>query len=409
MFSESGLLGRTSRTCFALAAMGFCGADTVCGASFQSDRTATVTPGRQSTAAATVEEAASVIDLREISLPDDAKPVNTRQVGAAVYEASDSAPNILRYHQAQLKKLGWTELPGTSSEEQYANAMFSRDGYTLSISASQLSRPDGKSGAYVSIINFGNVSLKSLPVPKSAKSEFVSEATAMYSTGDSVAAAAEQVRKLLQDSGWEMYGEDPESAAMRRFSVKRNAIQVSVMVSESPAQGGRTSLMFSALLLAADIPAPADAKQLSFDGHNKTLRFQTSAEFEAVSSFYEKRLPSLGWKSTTEELVRVSGRFNRPTGLRVYRNSNGDLLELNLERLDELTSVRAVHLTKAEFDAAEAASRQAAEKKVAADRANQKSLEKAKADAAAKTAKSNADIDALANELIKEALKSARP
>ena len=347
--------------------------------------------------AATVEAAAKVIDLRSFGTPDGAELHGDQQVGAMSYGTSADPTAAYKFQQEQLTKLGWKELPGAMTEAAYASGIFSKDGYSLSVSTSASGQPEKERATFVYIMNFGNVSLKSLPVVKGATSTFVSEATAVYSVDLKVQDATDKTRKLLHEAGWQPYGYNDVSPELKQFQVKRNAIQIGVMVNVAPAQGNKTVVMYSSSLLAADIPAPANAEQLSFTGQQKTLRFESPEDFAAVVGFYEKTLPAQGWKPSGAKMVLGEDDFGRPVGTRVFTNAAGDVLDVTLEKSEEKTSAVVKHLSKQEIETAK--------KKLAEDEKELISENKAaKDEEMMESDDSDPDVDALANSLIAEAL-----
>ena len=347
---------------------------------------------------ASVETAAEILDLRTLPLPEGTENFSTPEVGAASYHTKAEVKSAFEYHQRQLLQQGWKELPGSAANEQYANGMFSKAGYTLVVTAIPNGEPGKDPKCLVSLTNFGNVPLKSLPVVEGAKSTFINEATAMYSTSEAVPEVAEKTLKLLVDSGWEPYGFNDASPELKQFAVKQNAIRVFVMVSVAPAQNNATSIIYSSTLLAADISAPSDAEEVQFNGATKTLQFSSPQDFEGVAKFYNDTLPKKGWKPTTETLVTSLDQFDRPIAFQVFRNGAGDILTLDLEKMDEKTSAEVVHLTSAEHEAAEKRAREAALAKAASDKADKKQKETVDEE--------EMDIDALADAALSEALKS---
>lgn len=349
------------------------------------------------TTAATVEAAAKVIDLRTLGTPEKAKLQGDQHVGAMSYATSADPTAAYKFQQQQLIKLGWKELPGAMTEVAYASGMFSKDGYSLSVSTSASGQPEKEYATFVYIMNFGNVPLKSLPVVKGATSTFVNEATAVYSVDLSVQDAADKTRKLLLDAGWQPYGYNDVSPELKQFQVKKNAIQIGVMVNVAPAQGNKTAIMYSSSLLAADIPAPDNAEQLNFTGQQKTLRFESPEDFAGVVGFYEKTLPAQGWKPSGTKMVLSEDDFGRPVGTRVFTNSAGDVIDVTLEKSEDKTSAVVKHLSKEEIEAAKKKLAEDQKKLVAENKAANKEEMKESED-------SEPDVDALANSLIAEAL-----
>lgn len=322
--------------------------------------------------AATVEDAVKVLDLRTLELPRDAIPPELRQVGSLNYETKGDPKATFKFHQQQFAKLGWKELAGTMTEATYATGMFQKSGFVVSITTSDAGRPDKPGFSRVSLTNFGNVLPGSLPVVKGAKSQFASEATAMYLTDAKPADAVEATRKLLLDAGWEPYGSFGKlpDGVMQKF--KRNAIQVSANVSVATAQEGKTSIMLAAILLSADIPAPTTAQDVNYVDMLKTLRFTSADSYADVARYYLQTMTRRGWKSTTEDLVTATDRFKRPTGMLVFRNPAKDMLTLDLTTQDDKTHAVVRHLTDAEFTAIEEKAKQEEQKRLAENEARKK-------------------------------------
>jgi hypothetical protein len=315
--------------------------------------------------AATVEDAVKVLDLRNLTLPPGAVPSAARSVGSLDYEIEANPKQAFQTQQQQFLKLGWKELPGSMAEATYGSGMFQKLDFVVSVTTSEAGKPGAPPRSRVSLMNFGNVRLTTLPVVKGAKSLFVSEATAMYVCDPAPADTAKATRALLIDAGWEPYGslDNPPDSVMMTF--KRNAVQIQANIGVAPGQGGKTSVMYSALLLSADIPAPATAQELQFVDSQKTLRFTSMDGFGEVASYYQRELGKRGWKSTTEEFVAGTDRFKRPIGMLTFRNSAKDLISLDLESRNERTLAVVKHLTADELAAAAERAKEAERKQLA--------------------------------------------
>lgn len=347
-------------------------------------------------AAATVEQAIKVLDLRSFTLPEGAVIEGVPTVGNVNYEIKADPKKAFQIQQQQFVKLGWKELPGSMAEATYGTGQFQKSDFVVAVSTTE----SGKPGlSRVAIINFGNLRPGKLPVVKGAKSQFVNEATAMYVTDAKLADAAEATRKLLLDAGWEPFGSNssPDNVML---TFKRNAVQVSAFIGVAPAQGGKTSIMLSTSQLSADIPAPANAEQLNYTDMQKTLRFESPDEYTDIAKFYQQSLSKRGWKPTTENLITGTDDFKRPIASQVYRNTAKDILTLDLQKRDDKVEAKLTHLTAEEFAAAEQRAKEAAQKLVA-------EREKAAAKTPAKKPMPTDDtpsIEDIANKAIADAL-----
>lgn len=349
--------------------------------------------------AATVEEAIKVLDLRTFTLPEGAVVESGRTVGLVSYETKADPKKSFQVQQQQFVKLGWKELPGSMAEAAYGSGLFQKSNFVVSVTTSASGKPEL---SRVSIINFGNIRPGKLPVVKGAKSLFTNEATAMYVTDAKVADATEATRKLLLDAGWEPFGANSNPPENEMLTFKRNAVQVSAFVGVAPAQGGKTSIMLSTSQLSADIPAPANAKELNYTDMHKTLRFESSDDYANIAKFYQQTLGKRGWTSTTENLITSTDNFKRQTGMQVFRNAAKEMITLDLEPQLDHALVKVSHLTAEEFAESERRAKEAAQKLVA-------EREKAAAKNAAKKPMPASDDDTpsfedIANKAIADAL-----
>ena len=108
---------------------------------------------------------------------DGAKPPESRQVANLFYVAPGDAKKALEFHRKAFSAQGWKELPNSSVSDQSASAMFSRDGFVVSLSVI----PYEATGVSVRLQNLGNVKPGKLPIPPNAKPVYQGDPTAMYS------------------------------------------------------------------------------------------------------------------------------------------------------------------------------------------------------------------------------------
>lgn len=263
-------------------------------------------------------EAAQVLDLSSFPLLEGAKAGWPRPVATLSYIAPAGVAAAFDFQKQKLTAQGWKELPGTSSTAEYASGTFGRNGFVLSVSVTP-----GKTGeVMVNLINHGNVRPAQLPVPTGAKATYTGDLSAIYMTDASVAETTAACQKLLSAEGWQPYGSAGPSTWF-----KKNGIRVNAMISEAPAQGGKTAINYSTEQLSADLPAPEGATDLRYTDETQQLRFETAAPAEAVIDFYRAALGKAGWQSTLDQPVEVDGQ---PT--LIFRNPGKDMITLNLAR-----------------------------------------------------------------------------
>jgi hypothetical protein len=350
-------------------------------------------PGEKAAQPATPDEAARVLDLRKFPRMDGANVGSLHTLGILMYEAKSPPAAAFDFQRKQLAKLGFQEMKGGYTSPQSASGYFTKDGFTVAASASEISGDPAKAGwSSVTLVNSGNVHLAKLPVPPGTKPFHPSPSEVSYTTTAKVEPTATACRKLLLAAGWEPYGQagrdanQPDSA-MQYF--KRNAIKLQLWVMTTPAEGGKTLIRYSTDLLSADLPAPSDATDPRYSDHQKTLRMdEPSAKTDAILTFYLERLPKLGWKATTEKPIaddRTKSQFL------VFRNAQKDLLSLDLEQFTDIVRVTLQHQTAAEV---------AEEERLAKEQAEQEKVAEAKRTMKIKVA---VPLPAKADQLEKEA------
>ena len=196
------------------------------------------------------------------------------------YLATGDVKTAFEFHRKALLAQGWKELPNSSVTDQSASAMFSRDGFVVSLSVS----PHGEPGSVqVMLQNHGNVKPGQLPVPPGTKPVYVGDSTAMYSTEAAVPATADACRNAFLAKGWVPYGVAGDSVFF-----KQNAILVTATVSSAPAQGGKTMIQYSGQLISADIPAPPNVEDLRYADQPPELTFETAGESGRDRRFLSK-------------------------------------------------------------------------------------------------------------------------
>lgn len=266
---------------------------------------------------ATVEQAASVLDLSQLRLLEGAAENPTRTVANLTYqlEKGDVASTFESYRK-ELTKLGWKETSrDTSVTPQSATTSLRKKGFVVSLSVFSASPPK----INVSVVDHGNVNLDALPRPPGSKAVYAGDLSAMYLSDGTVAATSATLRKLLLDQGWKPYGTAADTSWF-----KQNAVRLSATVSSAPAQAGKTMISFNSELMSADLPAPPDADDLRYSEATKQLVFDSPADKKEVTAFYKKELASSHWESTLEKLVDIN---ERPT--MIFRNPGKDMLTLS--------------------------------------------------------------------------------
>jgi hypothetical protein len=291
-----------------------------CGAADRtsSDSTADtdLTPGAKASGSpATLAEAAQIVDLAKLSLYPAATFSGRRRLASLYYEAPATVQRAFDFHAKQLIERGWRQESGAQITDQYASATFLRDGFKLSLSVF----PAGDAGKVnITFSCLGNVDLASLPVPADAKPFFVGPASAIFLSEAAQKKVADACRKLLIDKGWEPYGVAGDSQFFRQ-----NAIRLTAFITVAPAQGGKTLITYSTVLMSAELPAPPFAQNLQYADTTATLSSQTSAKPADVFSFYRQALANAKWEATTTNPVRDGTK-----AFQIFRNPGKEMLTI---------------------------------------------------------------------------------
>jgi hypothetical protein len=284
---------------------------------------------------ATIDVAAKVIDLSTLPLVAGAKPIQQGRIAGLTYTAPGTVKSAYEFHRKQLLDRKWKGLPGGYVSDETSNATFARDGFLLSL----MVFPSGKDGAMVTITNHGNVKLDKLPLPPGTKPLFAGPVSAMFVTESPVKQTAEACSKALLDKGWQPYG----VAGDQQF-FKQNAIRLSAFITAASAQGGKTVIQYSTELMSADLPAPADAMQLSYSDSPAQLSFDTVAAQKEIADFYRKTLGKTGWKATTDEPIKIDFRHEL-----IFRNPSKEMLTLQLTDVEGKSRILLRYQTAAEI------------------------------------------------------------
>jgi hypothetical protein len=300
----------------------------------------------------TVADALKELNLLTLPAVKGAEDPVNRTVGSISYNAKADLKTAFEFHQQQLLKAKWSELPGSAVTDQYASGTFSHNGYVASLAAS----PAGEPGLVnVSLRLHGNVDLQKLPLPGNLKDVYVGPQIAMYSSEESVEKTVAASHKLLQDKGWIPYGKAGDVQFFRQ-----NAVILTVNISAAPAQMGKTMLSFSAEQISAEIPAPTENVQLQYSDSTKQILFDTKQSEDDIEKFYRETLAEQRWNATTEKPFSIDWKH----GL-IFLNEAKDMLELEMYEVKDENVLRVTvrHYTKAERDVIEAELKKALEAK----------------------------------------------
>jgi hypothetical protein len=297
---------------------------------------------------ATAEEAARQLDLRAFPVLPGAEITGRATLADITYQAKSDTQAAFEFQRKHLKEKSWQELPGSRTEGNNPMAHFTREGFLVAVSVSEITGQADRAGwVHVSVHNHGNVDVAKLPPPNNAKPLYSFPGNVSYITDAKVSETAEACRKRFLELGWSPYGFSGQED-FRSLYFKRNAIKLDVSVSTAPAQGGKTVVSYSTEQLSADLPAPPEVTNPQYADFIKQLNFDVPkppGDVDGLAAFYQKELATQGFKSTTEKAV-TSDR----EAFLVFRNPQRDMINLDMTVYRDLIRVKVKHYTAAEVD-----------------------------------------------------------
>lgn len=298
----------------------------------------------------------NLIDLSDFPRLDGA--INPLMKSATLIMYTAPGKPIVAYEKLkqQLTAERWRELPGAnlSAEYNYANGNFTHQGYLLGVSLSKDDRqkPEGVS---VTLIHYGQVDWKKLPLPADAKQDYALAATAGFVTESSVEETINNTIASFTAAEWQPYGDSP---GVVEFKKGRQLIHI--YISSAPAKMGKTMMQLNPKLMAADMPLPPQAIGARYHDAPAKLEFSYDGIWDDVAKFYQTELPKLGWTPTTENLVK-----NDDNAFQIYRNPEKAFLEVKLETRSGKTVAEVEYQSPGQFAADEKMYKEAMEKKKA--------------------------------------------
>ncbi|WP_156150739.1 hypothetical protein [Hyphomicrobium sp. 99] len=138
-----------------------------------------------------------------------------------------------------------------------------------------------------------------LPRVSGTKDIFASAPSTIFTAPGAVAETAEGTIAALTAAGWQQYApafaEQINNPNMALATLKKGALGLSVFVTVAPAQNNATSVTYSGVIIANDLPFPKDATDIKFDGDRPHLSCVTAGSLEATSDFLRTELIARGW------------------------------------------------------------------------------------------------------------------
>ena len=244
----------------------------------------------------TVQQAAQLLNLRELAMPADAQPAGQVAVGYANYQVPLVVAKVVDFYRPLLAEQGWQELSDQSYvDDTTATLNFTKEGYLLGLTASQMS----EGNTMVTLLHYGNIDLSTLPQTADAEAGFAAPNTLIFFSPSSVVDVARLIRTELAAQGWHEYSRPNTATADSPDSQTRNFIQngleLTAYITTAPAQGNKTSVQYSTALLPLDLPLASEANQLEFDQTEPFLSYTTADSPDSLAAFYRQAMVAFGW------------------------------------------------------------------------------------------------------------------
>lgn len=181
-----------------------------------------------------------------------------------------------------------------------------------------------------------------LPRVSGGKEIYASPLSTIFTAPSSVADTAAETLKVLSSDGWQQYGRisasEQANPDMVLASLKKGAQGLSVFINAAPAQNNATSVTYSGVPLAHDLPFPKNATEIKFDADRPHLKCTTPDTVEATSDFFRTELIARGWSPWSKEDSAKAAYADKKTekGLfSYYVQDNQKPLILTLQKGDD--------------------------------------------------------------------------
>ena len=305
-------------------------------------------PAEPTTAAA----ALAMIDLEKlpkltVKKEFEAQPMSINYTGAGSLKNADD------FIKNELTKLGWKETKNlASSNDQYVDRLFTKDGYYLRAILS----PFAADEISVSLSALGNFDVRSLPKTKDAEPQ---ESTAVMSThlsSLSISAAAEELSRRMNEAGWQevqdFQAPPADVPSFRSIHFRKQAVRVHLGLAQDPSNSkSNTNIFYHAeSVLPIDLPTIDASQPMKYDAVGNRASIPYKGDRTKLVELLKQQAPSFGWQlMNTDEYVeeKISTLYigvGSPIGIAArYVESAGNYY-LSMERV----KLPAKYLTKSE-------------------------------------------------------------
>ncbi|HEX2840150.1 hypothetical protein [Hyphomicrobium sp.] len=195
----------------------------------------------------------------------------------------------------------------------------------------------------------GELDTSQLPRIAGAKETYASALTTIFVSPDSVAKTTDSTVAGLTEAEWKRY-EAPFSSKADNPNVviltfKKGAQGLNVLITLAPAQDNKTSVSYTAINFANDLPLPKDASDVLFDPDRPYLSSLTTESVDASMVFFNAEMIQRGWSPwSVKDATRKPGGAAQSTdnGLFSYfvRDGHKPLIVLVQRQKDGRTTAK---------------------------------------------------------------------
>lgn len=279
--------------------------------------------------------ATKALDLRTLPLIEGSDTPQTRQVGKLVLDVKGKAAPTFDFYVKQLTDRGWKGLPASPDEENSTIRVFEKDGLRTGLSVQELG-----DSSLVMLVQYGNVSPDSLPVPARAKLIFKDPSKASYASFMPVDLAKKTCKDLLVAQHWQPCG----STEFGGDCYLQNGMVLILSAEEVNLPDGQTTITYFPELASAELAVMPDAENTSYVDLVKTLRFRTPSSKQLVFGFYRAWLANHGWTSDQTKMLQEGDNE-----FAIFQNTAGDRLMFQIGESEGLRSIMMQIKSRDEF------------------------------------------------------------
>lgn len=190
----------------------------------------------------TLKEAIAVMDFTKLPRLDGAEKLKQHKElmmlpWAGYYQAPGTTEATAQFYRKLFSEQGWKELPADIEIDRLIQLKFEKAGYLVNIGASQRDKL-----VQVSLVNTGNVDLRSLPYPEGARFSPARTDVINFATTLSKEAAFSFYREQLPKLGWK----EAESRGKGTMKFAQNSVELRLEITDNTS--GKTMIKLSTVL-----------------------------------------------------------------------------------------------------------------------------------------------------------------